>query len=295
MKTNTRQEKVEAAKASLESGLRALVTGDDWTTVLDGMARRRRFSPSRFSFRNQILVAVQAPGATYVATYEAWKRVGRYVCKGEKGICILRPVPYKRVEKDAKGEDREVRGVFFTTLHVFDLGQTDGAAFDTGKDLCRDAEGAAPVADLIGFARRLDAVGEVELRDRHVGDPSGAMGWFNRTTKGIVVVTGEGRSEASLFATMVHETAHAILHGTDEHHDRAEKEIEAESVSYVVCKALGLDTAGFSFPYVASWAGKDKDALKEIEKSGERISKAAQRILDAIAPDEVEEAADEAA
>jgi antirestriction protein ArdC len=285
-----RAAKVQAAKDSLAEGLRALVTGSDWQGVLDAMAKRSKLSPARFSFNNQILVAMQRENARFVATFEAWKRQGRFVQKGEKGIAILQPCPWKRTEKNAKGEEVEVGGVFFKILYVFALEQTEGKPFDTGEDVCQDVTGKAPVADLTAFARRLDAVGSVELRSRKAFDPDKAFGWYNRTTKGIVVVTGEDRSEASLFATMVHEVAHAILHGNDEHHDRAEKEIEAESVAYVVCKALGLDTAGFSFPYVATWAGRSKDALKEIEKSGARIAKAADQILSAIEPTASEEA-----
>jgi len=289
-----RAAKVQAAKDALADGLRALVTGSDWQGVLDAMAKRSKLSPSRFSFNNQLLVAIQKPNARFVATFEAWKRQGRFVQKGEKGIAILQPCPWKRTEKNAKGEEVEVGGVFFKILYVFALEQTEGAEFDTGEDVCQDVTGEAPVADLAAFAKKLDAVGSVELRSRQAFDPDKAFGWYNRTTKGIVVVTGEDRSEASLFATLVHEVAHAILHGIEDHHDRGEKEIEAESVSYVVCKALGLDTAAFSFPYVATWAGRSKDALKEIEKSGSRIAKAAEEILSAIEP-AAEEAASEAA
>lgn len=298
-KKNTRKSnpdraaKVEAAKAALSEGLRALVTGADWQAMLDGMAKRRRFSPARLSFRNQILVAMQAPeeGGRFVATFQAWKREKRFVKKGEKGIAILQPCPWKRTETDPRtGEDREVGGIFFKVLYVFDLTQTEGEPFEPAKPVCENPTGEAPVSDVVAFARRLECVRGVEMRPRQAFDHPTAQGWFNPTTKEIVVVTGEEHEQASLFATMVHETAHAILHGDDPHHDRAEKEIEAESVSYIVCKALGLDTAGFSFPYVATWAGKDKDALKAIEKSGERIAKAARQILDAIEPQEAEEA-----
>ena len=85
-----------------------------------------------------------------------------------------------------------------------------------------------------------------------------------------------------MLKTLVHETAHAILHGAGDHHDLPTKEIEAESVAFIVSHALGLDTgAAYSFPYIASWASGD-DATKRVRASGERITKAARSILDAL-------------
>jgi hypothetical protein len=142
-----------------------------------------------------------------------------------------------------------------------------------------EASGEAELETLVKMAKGLDCVSEVEVRAPQAGDLTDVYGWFNRTTKGIVVVTLEGRSTAALFSTLVHEVAHAILHGTDGHHDRAEKEVEAESTAYIVCKALGIDCGCFSFPYVANWAKGDS---KAVEKVGTRVAKAAAQILEAF-------------
>jgi antirestriction protein ArdC len=291
-----RAAKIDAAKAALTEGLKSLVTSDDWTAMLDSMARRGKFSPARFSFRNQILVECQRPGTSAVATFNRWHSIGRYVKKGEKGIAILQPQTWSRTEKNAKGEDEKVAGIFFKVLYTFAYDQTDGAPCPDGVlegVKLPEATGDAEIETLVKMAKGLDCVSEVEMRDRKPGDLTGAYGWFNRCTKGIVVVTGESREAAALFATLAHEVAHAILHGKDggEHHDRAEKEVEAESTAYIVCKALGIDTGCFSFKYVAHWAKGD---TKLVEQVGTRVAKAAAQILEAFEGAQ-EQAAEEAA
>lgn len=120
-------------------------------------------------------------------------------------------------------------------------------------------------------------VASIELRPRTPDDESGTYGWFERRTHRIVVLTDT--SPQQQFATLVHELAHAILHGEDEHHSRSMKEVEAESTSFVVCHALGLDTSSFALPYVASWAEGDLDA---VAGAGENIRRASMMILDAL-------------
>jgi hypothetical protein len=121
----------------------------------------------------------------------------------------------------------------------------------------------------------------------------GAHGWFDRRTRAVVVVTGE-RERSHEFKTLVHEVAHAILHGGTDHHARPEMEIEAESVAFVVSSVLGLDTAGYSFPYVAAWAGND-DAQGMVLRSGQRVVTAVNRILDALLGDQSQPVENEAA
>lgn len=119
----------------------------------------------------------------------------------------------------------------------------------------------------------------IEVRARREGDSTGAYGWFNRATKSIVVLTDTLPHQQ--FATLVHELAHAILHGDVDHHARARKEVEAESTAFVVCHALGLDTASFALPYVATWANGD---VEELAAAGENIRRASMVILDALQP-----------
>lgn len=277
-----RNAKIDAAKAALVEGLQSIQTSEDWTRLLDSMARRGKFSPARFSFRNQILVASQRDGADAVATFNRWKGIGRFVKKGEKGIAILQPNVWKRTEKNAKGEDEQVSGIYFKILYVFAYDQTEGAEPPDGvlNVSLPEVNGSAPLAELVKMAKSLDAVSGVEIRDRAKHDPSDALGWFQPTTKEIVVMDN-GRSEAAKFQTLVHEVAHAILHGKDEdgYHSRPEKEVEAESTAYIVCRALGVDTSSFSFTYVQHWAHGD---TKLVEQCGTRIARAASKILEAF-------------
>ena len=272
-----RDNKINSAKAALAEGLAKIVTSDDWVALLDSMARRGKFSPARFSFRNQVLVMVQHDEVEAVATFNRWKGVGRYVKKGEKGIAILQPTVWKRLEGT-----EEVSGVSFKILHIFAYDQTQGAEPPAGVLSVELPEitGSAPLAELVKMARGLDVVSSVVIRNREKHDTPTASGWFNPTTNEIVIMADD-RSEAAIFQTLVHETAHAILHSKENvgYHSRPEMEVEAESVAYIVCRALGVDTGVNSFPYVATWARSD---TKLVEKCGTRIARASAQILEAF-------------
>lgn len=127
-----------------------------------------------------------------------------------------------------------------------------------------------------------------ELRARQAGDPSGARGWYVPATREIVVLSDSG-SRALIFRVLCHEVAHALLHPQGAHHSRPEMEVEAESVAFIVCHALGLETGDISFPYVAGWA-HGEDAVEMVARSGQRILKAAQTLLSALAPANAEAA-----
>lgn len=296
--------RVAEAQAALTEGIKSLVTGDDWLSFLEKMARRGKFSPARFSFTNQMLVEMQASGTDCCATYAAWKRLGRTVIKGEKAMWILRPIQCVRKEKNAETGKEEVVGAWmvFRPLAQFGIDQTEGPEPPEGvrgvTSLCQEVSGdeifAGSVETLAKLAKSLDddPVSDVVIRAREPQDPKGAYGWYNSLTREIVVVDGE-RTRLDMFHTLVHEVAHSLLHGKGDHHTSSEKEVEAESTAFVVCKALGVDTGSFSFAYVSTWAGRDGDkAVKSIQVSGDRIAKAASRILDVLMPEVAEVEAD---
>lgn len=281
------ESKIVAAKNALTAGLRALVTSDDWTAILRAMAQRGRLSVGRLSFGNQILCMVQAPGAGMVATYPTWQRAGRQVRAGEKAIWIIAPRPFKATVQRNNDEPEEITGLRFKALPVFALEQTDGEPIPA----CPVPDVTAPeifegsVERLRAVALALDGapVSDVVLRERQPDDrPS--HGWYEHGTRRIVVLTD--RPRAHQFHVLVHEIAHALLHGGEDHHAAPVREVEAESVSYVVCHALGLPCEGFAFPYVANWArgtaGGKEDPAAAVLRSGERIAKAAGRILEAL-------------
>jgi len=294
-----RAAKVETAKEALRAGLAALVTGDDWRAMLEGVAKNAlvRCSPRRLSFANQMIVAGAAAArdvdGSAVATAKAWRKYGRHPALGSKAVYILQPLKWSKERENAQGEKERVAGVFFRPLPVFLVGQTAGDPLPPPPVVPR------PVAvdDVPGYAQHVETLRNValtiegapvssfEVRDSLPGDPPGAAGWYVPRTRAIVVLRSS--NQAQVFKTCVHETAHALMHGVTsrEVHDYPWGEVEAESVAFVVCKVLGLDTSSYSFPYVGTWATKsavDKDPLRLVAKSGKRIVDAVNVILDAL-------------
>jgi len=282
-----RQAKIARAKELLANGVRALQTSDDWRALLERIARNAqvRYRVSRYSFMNQMLVWSQAPDAMATAGYKQWQAAGRQVRKGEKGILIVQPRPWTRAARDEEGNEVSKGGLSFGTVSVFDVAQTEGPPLDAPPPLCAtlapDAVFAFGCPRLYEVALGLEGqpVSSIDVRARREGDPARAKGWYVPGTRAIVVIDDGNPSE--MFNTLSHELGHAILHGTGEHHNTATKEVEAESVAFIVCHAVGLDTSSTSFPYVAHWAGS-KDAGQAVVASGDRIARAANLLLDAL-------------
>lgn len=253
-----------------------------------------------YSFNNTILIAMQRPDASLVAGFNAWKNnFHRNVKKGEKGIKILAPAPIKKtVEQDmidpvtfkpvldadgnAKKEEVQITIPNFHVVTVFDYAQTEG-----------DELPSIGVSELTGrvdgYSRMISALEQVSLVpvERSTID-SGAKGYFSPADQKIVLQ--EGMSEVQTVKTLIHETAHALLHDKDgskvegvedsEKKNRNTKEVEAESVAYTVCEYFGIDTSEYSFGYIAGWsAGKE---LKELKESMETIRKTASKIISGI-------------
>jgi antirestriction protein ArdC len=233
---------------------------------------------------------MQGLGEAHAATFNTWRKLSRPVKRGEKGRFILRP-RFAKTVADGEGEEKQLIG--FSCLTVFGLTQTEGAEFAVlqPQDFLAPDTFAQSVGTLREVALTLPHVSTVEVRERRPGDAPGAYGWFNRATKAIIVLSDT--TPAQQFATLVHELAHALLHGGEAHHDAAVKEVEAESTSFVVCQALGLDTGPFSFPYVAHWAGP-KAPTVAVATAGENIRRASSRILEALLPSENRDDAAEA-
>ncbi len=306
--------RVEKAKQALESGLQALQSSDDWKRTLAAMAALGPARLGRLSFRNALLVLLERPHTRHVATFGAWKKLGRSVSKGSKALTILQPrFAPKDAEVEAIGRSDEPgqKLVGFKPLSVFALEQTEGPQLPAPRaeqDLQTPAGFAWGVDQLKSVALGLPEVAGIELRGRKPGDPEAARGWYVPATKNIVVVThelpagannvsragashataagseqGKPVSEAMCFRTLAHEVAHALLHPKDDHHSTPEREVEAESAAFVVCHALGLDTSDVSFPYVAEWA-HGTEAVKMLASTGQRILGAATKLLEVLVP-----------
>jgi hypothetical protein len=233
---------------------------DQLTALLKTMARFHKYS-----WHNVCLIASQRPTATRVAGFQAWRTMGRFVRKGEKGIAILAPIVGRREAESESDESRMVRG--FRAAYVFDLEQTDGEPLP--------APGEASGDPGIRTAALKAVIVEQGIAIASVDDLGGALG----TSSGGRIQLLEGLSPAVEFTTLAHEYAHELLHRADNRPaSRDIRELEAEAVAFVVGGAIGLDTSDASRDYIHLYRG-DREALSA---SLERIQRAASTILNAI-------------
>lgn len=259
--------KLDAAETMLKDGVKAVYNSTKWKEAMNYYA-----SFHNYSLCNCLLIMIQKPEATRVASYADWKKKGRQVRKGETGITIRVPAPKKFKEVDeVTGEETEGVRMFYKTGSVFDVSQTDG---DPLPEICRTLEG--DVEDFAGIMETIRRVCPVPITVEKVD--GGAYGYFSPKENRVVI--REGIPERHAIKTAIHETAHAILHckgGKEEKADQRTRELQAESVAYIVCQWLGLDTSEYSFEYVASWAA-DKSG-KQLEKNLMVIGNTAKQII----------------
>jgi hypothetical protein len=250
---------------TLTEGIESLTTSDAWRSHLEVQGRFHRYS-----FSNALLICAQDPGASRVAGFVTWKKLGRSVLKGERAIWILAPMTGRRSSADDGEEHRPIIG--FRPVPVFDVAQTEGEPL---PEVCRTLRGDDPTA---WFARLTACAGAMGYSVVSTELPGAANGDCAFALRRIRV---ECRNEpAQQVKTLAHELAHALLHeGTD---DRPLAELEAESTAYVVCRTLGFDTGDYTFGYVACWAGGGPEAVARIKASGARIQRAATVILDSL-------------
>lgn len=293
--TGTRRDDV---LTQLTDGIAELTTSQAWARWLSVQAR----FPA-YSFGNCLLIAAQRSDATRVAGYRAWASLGRQVRRGEKALWILAPITRRPTADDAGGDSggdsdsdgradvgggtesgtdrhdaarragRVLSG--FRPVPVFDVAQTEGepspevAARLSGDDPGGVYGRLVEVAAALGYT-----VEDAELSGGCNGDC--AFG-----PRRIRVEARNGGAQR--VKTLAHELGHALLHESVT--DRALAECEAESVAFVVCRAVGVDSGGYSFGYVAGWAGGGEQAIAAVRACGNRISRTAARILTALAGD----------
>ncbi len=258
----------------LSEGIANLTSSENWQRYLDFQSRFHRYSSN-----NALLIAAQCHEASQVAGFNAWRKMNRFVRKGEKAIWILAPMVYKNAGVEDREPDKVIRG--FKWVPVFDVAQTDGEELPT---ICDRLDGDDPaghyttlhtVARSIGFS-----VEDHELDGSTNGDCSHSERRIRVETR---------NDPAQRVKTLAHEIAHALLHETFD--SRALAELEAESTAYVVCQALGIDSGDYSFGYVTTWAGGGEQAIAGIKASCERIRRTAATILRTFEPAAQEEAA----
>ena len=203
----------------------------------------------KYSVNNTMLIFLQRPEASYINSYSGWKSVGRMVKKGEKGIRIIAPVTIK-VQKEAENDSSNLekikeKVIAFRTAYVFDLSQTEGKELPllNNKEL---------IGNVSQYAKIMDAIRQIAPVPIQFGEISSeTKGYYDYTNR--IIMIRDGMSELHTVKTAIHELTHALLH-SDKNIGKNSyvKETEAESVAYVVCNALGLDTEEYSFPYLAS-------------------------------------------
>lgn len=288
----TREERLAELTDKLENGVQEIYASGRYAEYLRVMSKFHRYS-----YGNALLIYLQCPHATRVAGYRHWQKAfGRQVRKGEKGICIFAPCPYKRFTTQERTdpdtgqtlygpdgapltETRLVQAVRFRIETVFDVSQTDGRELPA----LGVSELTGEVTDYQTVYDRLIAHSPVPVGYEDI--PRGAKGYFSPVEQRIALQPGMGQVQT--IKTLVHEIAHAKLHDPakqdpEEPKKRREKEVEAESVAYVVCQHFGIDTSDYSFGYVAGWSrGKE---LEELKASLNTIRKASAEIIDAIEP-----------
>ena len=280
---------MDSIMQSLESGVEELFTSNRYQEFLKTMAKFHNYS-----FNNTMLIAMQRPDATLVTSYKNWQSMGRQVMKGEKGITIIAPAPYKKMkEKEVldenqrpimgtdgkpKTEQVEVTVPHFKAVTVFDIAQTSGEPIQTlAPELL-----TAAVQDFDSFMQAIQKISPVPIRFDEIN--GNANGYYHNVDKEIVIK--KGLSESQTLKTAIHETVHAKLHDKEimeslgVEKDRLTKEVEAESVAYCVCSSFGLDTSDYSFPYIAGWSSSRE--MKEMKASMDVIRKTAGEMIDQL-------------
>lgn len=270
----------------LEKGLQDLFSSEKYADYLKTMSKFYSYSAS-----NTLLIYMQRPDASYVAGYNDWKNnYHRHVKRDEHGMKILAPCPYKqRVEREKTGPDgkpvteiEEIQRAAFKPVTVFDISQTEGEPLPTlgVNELTGDVE------HYPDFFEALKQVAPFPVGFEAI--TSGAKGYCNYAEQRIAI--NEGMAEVQNVKTAIHEITHATLHNyyaekekgipPEQRKDQRTREVEAESVAYTVCQHYGIDTADYSFGYIAGWSS-DKQT-KELKASLGTIRNTAAALITSI-------------
>ncbi|NSJ57074.1 YodL domain-containing protein [Enterocloster clostridioformis] len=287
-------EKLKEITDRLEQGIAELFDSERYKEYLRVMSKFHNYS-----FNNTLLIAMQKPDASLVAGFSAWKnKFGRNVMKGQKGIKIIAPSPFKIkqemekidphtqkpvIGKDGKPvtEEKEITIPAYKVVSVFDVSQTEGREL---PDIAVD-ELTGDVDRYKDFFAALEKTSPVPIGFEKI--EGGAHGYYHLEDKRIAI--DFGLSQLQTLKTAIHEIAHAKLHDIDLNApkdeqqprvDRRTREVEAESVAYTVCQHYGLDTSDYSFGYVAGWSSGRE--LSELKSSLETIRGAAAEIINSI-------------
>ena len=285
----TKEEKTKQAFEMIEQGVKDVYSSDNFRKYLSCCSKFHSYS-----LNNTLLILAQKPDATLVAGYNAWQRnFNRHVDKGESGLIILAPVTSKitqlmdKADEDGNPildengdpikEERVINQLRFTTTTVFDISQTSGEPLPS---LIHNLTGSSD--EILAF---IDSVKDICTISIDYHSPSkdavlagGAKGYYSIAEDRIVL--NMELEDMQIAKTLIHEYSHSILHKkTDK--DSDQREIEAESLAFVLCDHFGIDTSDYSFGYIASYAAQDEAKLKTILSN---IQSTAHEMIDKLEP-----------
>jgi antirestriction protein ArdC len=297
-----RDERIQAAQAVLSDAVGGIRDGVDWQRYLEFQSQLHEYSANNcmllISQQAKLFEQgkVSAPFPTYVASYRKWQELGRQVQRGQTGMAIIAPMRgFHRdaVDKDgtsrplARGEtpkpdEREVKTGFlrgFTVEKVFSAEQTDGDSLPAPPPP-QLLEGEAPSGLGESVLRLIESRGYTVSTVPSADDLQGANGRVTWATKTVQVRAD--MDDAAMVKSLLHEGAHCVLHDPATNPGgaalpRGHKEVEAESVAFIVARAHGMPTDAYSFAYVAAWAGEDHD--KVLAKTAQRVAACAKTII----------------
>lgn len=292
MEKKTQRERIQELTERLEQGVKEVFESGAYENYLKVMSRFHRYS-----FRNTVLIWQQNPEATHVAGYDSWKdNFNRQVKKGEKGIKIFAPTEYKVQKQQQKidpntnnpvidgygrpvMETVEVKRQGYMATSVFDISQTEGEEL---PELVKSLNGK--MENYEAFLLAIESISPVPIVYEKINGPDG---YYSLTENEIHIKEDMGPIQT--FLAVIHEVAHAKLHNMEMkikeaeegiRKDRQTKEVEAESIAYVVCQKYGIETGENSFGYIALWS-KNKE-LSQLKASLQVISKTASEMIRGI-------------
>ncbi|RPK32479.1 hypothetical protein EES39_38460 [Streptomyces sp. ADI92-24] len=295
-----REAQMEALHEQLNTAIASLVSADGWKAVL----RATVANLGRYSANNMLLILAQCPQATQVRSFKQWKEHGRSVRKGETGLRIFAPMTVKKKDEtgapvlDENGQEK--KRTLFKTVAVFDVSQTEP------KWQAADSPVFTITPALYQLGGKVHGKAPAELWERltvHVKghgyavsvEATGSADGYTDPKTGVIGIQASD-PEAHRVITLAHEVGHVecghVADLAEYRRHRGRMECEAESVAYIVAGVAGLDAALTSVPYIADWAGRTAEEVREtLAAASATVVRAARAILatTTATPDEAEE------
>lgn len=275
-----KKEKVNALSEELEKGVISVLNSDEYASYLKFMS-----SFHNYSFNNSLLIYYQSKKLGFTASmvkgFQTWKKDGRFVKKGAKALQIFAPVPthYKKEVENEDGtkEEKEVEYLSFKPTYVFDISQTEGAEVPHITN-----ELLEKVDNFESLIKLLIQLSPCEVKFENIQEAD-AYGYYDSVNNYIAVKNGIGETQA--VKTLIHEISHAVMHNRKiqglENITKEDREIQAESVAYIISSYLGLETSDYSFGYVASYVG-NKEKIENFQKNLKIIQFCANALIEKL-------------